>query len=402
MQNTSLPRHTLPSDKAIADVVRAAARDVPAFAERLAKAELRADDITTVEALEKLPILTKDEVIELQAAHRPFGGLVADGVGVRRIFQSPGPIYEPQFATADHWGAAPALRAAGFTEQDIVLNCFAYHLTPAGALMEDACFAIGATVVPAGSGAKDLQVRAIVDVGVTAYTGTPSYLKALVDDFYRNGFDEAQWSLRRALVSGEPLPDSLRAELMQHVPTVHMGYGTAEAGFLAYEDAPGSGLRVRDDVLVQICDVDTGKPVTDTEGQIVVTLLRPDYPLIRFGTGDISRWQRTDDGSRRLVGVLGRVGQGVKVRGMFLHPAQVSRVLGETPGVRSYQMVVERKDHRDELRCEVVVQRGSPVEQVTHEVADRVRAGLRFNATVVAVPELVSGAPVIDDRRTWD
>jgi phenylacetate-coenzyme A ligase PaaK-like adenylate-forming protein len=402
MQNANESRSPLLSDAAIADVVAAAEREVPAFARRLAEAGLTAEDITSVPELDRLPVLTKDQVVELQAAQRPFGGLVAAGAGIRRIFQSPGPIYEPQFTSRDHWGAAPALRAAGFGTADVVLNCFAYHLTPAGALLEEACFAVGATVVPGGSGAMDLQARAVADIGITGYTGTPSYLKALIDNFGRGGYAPERWRVERALVTGEPLPDSLRRELTRHVPTVHMAYGTAETGFLAYEDAAGSGLKVRDDVLIQICDLDTGRAITDGEGQIVVTLLRPDYPLIRFGTGDISRWQPAADGTRRLAGVLGRVGQGVKVRGMFLHPLQVNKVLEAVHGVEAYRMVVERSDHRDELRCEVVVRADTPADQVRYDVAERVRAGLRFNVAVIEVSQLTPDGPVIDDRRSWE
>jgi phenylacetate-CoA ligase len=389
-------------DKAIAQVVEIAERDVWGFAKRLADENLTAADLTSVEDLNRLPILTKDDLLVRQHGDPPFGWLVAPQAQIQRIFQSPGPIYEPQFATVDHWGAAPALRAAGFSGSDVVLNCFAYHLTPAGALFEDACFALGATVVPGGIGSKDLQVRVIADVGVTAYTGTPTYLKALDEQFTLSGFDPAQWRIERALVTAEPLPDSLRSELSRRVPTVQMAYGTAETGILAFEDAPGSGLKVRDDVLVQICDVETGQPIADGEGQIVVTLMRPEYPLIRFGTGDISAWAPSPDGWPRLVGVLGRLGQGVKVRGMFLHPAQIQRVLGSLPDVASYRMVVERREHRDELRCEVVVDNGARAHAVTAEVAEKIRSGLRFSAEVVSVTELVPGMPIIDDRRAWD
>lgn len=389
-------------DDAIGDVVRTAERDVPGFAARLAEHGLTTADLSSVDDLSRLPVLTKDDLLARQRDDPPFGGLVAPGTRVRRIFQSPGPIYEPQPATIDHWGAAPALRAAGFTDSDVVLNCYSYHLTPAGALFEDACLALGATVVPGGIGAKDMQVRAIADLGVTAYTGPPSYLRALCEEFTACGLDASRWRLGRALVSGEPLPNSLRGELTLRIPTVLMAYGTAESGILAHEDAPGSGLRVRDDVLLQICDVETGEPVDEGEGQIVVTLLRPDYPLIRFGTGDMSAWAPSPDGWPRLAGVLGRVGQGVKVRGMFLHPAQIARVLADLPGLLTYRMVVERCEHRDELRCEVVAGDGVAVDTVTARVAEKIRSGLRFSARVVPVAELPPGAPVIDDRRSWD
>jgi phenylacetate-CoA ligase len=390
-------------DQALSGVVEAATRALPSFRERLVQCELRSDDICTVDDLRRLPVLTKDDLLEAQAEHPPFGGLVADEAQVRRVFQSPGPIYEPQLDVPDHWGAAPALVAAGFGASDLVMNCFGYHLVPAGALFEDACFALGASVMPAGTGAKDLQVRAIADLGVTAYVGTPSYLKALMDAFDAAGFDASQWRIDKAVVSAEPLPDSLRRELSQRVATVHMAYGTAQTGILAYEDAPGKGLQVREDVLVQLCDIVSGEPVTEGEGQIVVTLMRPEYPLIRFGTGDISAWSQDDEnGGSRLVGILGHVGHGVKVRGMFLHPAQVQKVLAGEPAVGAYRMIVERHEHRDRLRCEVVILPGHSFERVKARLTERVRSGLRFGVEITEVSELADGGPVIDDRRTWD
>lgn len=388
-------------DDLLGRVVPAAAEAVPAFARRLAAENLVAEDIVSVGDLVKLPILTKDDLLAQQRTDPPFGGMVSSATEVRRIFQSPGPIYEAQFAVRDHWGAAPALRAAGIGDSDIVLNCFGYHLTPAGALFEEACFAVGATVVPAGTGSRELQARAVADLGVTAYVGTPTYLKALTEQYASSDLDSSDWQIRKAVVAAEPLPDSLRFELSAHVPTLLMAYGTAETGILAYEEAPGAGLVVRQDVLVQVCDVATGEPVTEGQGQIVVTLMRPDYPLMRFGTGDLSAWADGRDGRPRLVGILGRVGQGVKVRGMFLHPAQIRAVLDDVPGLDGYRMVVERSDHRDQLRCEVVVAGGAHTADVVAQVEARIRSGLRFTAAVVDVARLESEA-VIDDRRLWD
>jgi phenylacetate-CoA ligase len=400
-RSAGLAHYVRSFDQPVAQVVDEAARTVPAFARRLSESGLDAPDLDGVDALDRLDILTKDELLDQQVSEPPFGGYVKEGSQIRRIFQSPGPIYEPQFElAADHWGAAPALRAAGFSSEDVVLNCFGYHLSPAGALFEDACFSVGAVVIPGGTGSKPLQARAIADLSVTGYTGTPSYLKALADQYRSEGLDPARWQVQRALVSAEPLPDSLREELSQWVPTVRTAYGTAETGILAYEDGRGPGLAVRDDVLVQICDVATGRPITEGEGQIVVSVLRPDYPLLRFGTGDLSAWLDAE-GPPRLAGILGRLGQGVKVRGMFLHPTQISRVMDTIAGVDRYRMVVDRADHRDTLVCEVVLADDGAT-ATSEELADRIRAGLRFSAEVVAVPSLPQACPVIDDRRNWD
>lgn len=388
-------------DDAVAATVREAAGRVPAFAERLAAAGIAPAAVRGVRDLDGLEVLTKDEVLLQQQERPPFGRLLATGAPVRRIFQSPGPLYEPQLGENDPWRWGAALRACGFSSADVALNCFGYHLSPAGAMLEEGALALGCTVVPGGVGNLDLQVRAITDIGVTAYLGLPSYLKALIEKFAGLGEAPERWLLRRALVTAEPLPDSLRALLTEHVPTVRMAYGTAETGLLAYEADRAGGLRVADGVLVQVCDLSTDTPLTDGEGQVVVTLLRPDYPLVRFGTGDLSAWTMGPDGVPRLAGVLGRVGQAVKVRGMFLHPRQVEATMRELSGVAAYRFIVDREHHRDLLRCRVVPEPGADAERVAAAVRERIRSALRFTADVEAVDELGKGE-VIVDQRDWD
>jgi phenylacetate-CoA ligase len=197
------------------------------------------------------------------------------------------------------------------------------------------------------------------------------------------------------LVTTEPLPDSLRAWLSLRVPTVLQAYGTAEAGLLGYETAPGSGLAVPHDVLVQVCDILSGRPRYDGgEGQVVVTLLRPGQPLVRFGTGDLSAWRLGPDGDLRLAGVLGRVGEAVKVRGMFLHPRQAAATLDGLDGVSAYRFVVGRAEHKDTLRCEIVADDPSVIDRVH----DRIRGQLRLSAEVVRVPSLPAGPSIVDER----
>jgi phenylacetate-CoA ligase len=399
---SALEEYTGQYDDIVARTVVEAASRVPAFALRLAEAGVSAAAVTGVGDLDKLPILSKDDLLRLQHAEPPFGGLVAEDAAVWRIFQSPGPLYEPQLVGADPWRWRSALQAAGFGRGDLVLNCFGYHLSPAGAMLEEAAAALGCVVVPAGVGNLDLQVRAIADLGVTAYLGLPSYLKALLDKFDELDYSESAWQVAHAVVTAEPLPDSLRALLVERVPTVRMAYGTAEAGLLGYEVSPGDGLRLPEGVLVQVCDLSTGEALTDErEGQVVVTLLRPEYPLVRFGTGDLSAWRLASGGELRLAGVLGRVGQAVKVRGMFLHPAQVQSALRDLPQVASYRLVVSRERHRDELRAEVVPSPGSDVAGVAAAVADRIKSALRFTAEVKVVDELAEEG-VIVDQRVWD
>lgn len=384
----------------VAAAVAAGRALVPTLAERLAANGLTTDE-SLRDGLATLPILSKDDVLALQQADPPFGGALSPSAHVRRVFQSPGPIYEPQLDGADPWRWGPSLQAAGMGAEDLVLNCFGYHLSPAGAMFEEAALALGARVLPGGIGNQDLQARAVADLGVTAYTGLPSYLKAILDRYDELGLPRERWRLHRALVTAEPLPDSLRALLLERVPTVLMAYGTAETGLIGCETEPGGGLVPAPGVLVQICDLDTGTPITEGEGQVVVTLLRPDYPMVRFGTGDLSAWRLGPDGSPRLVGVLGRSGAAVKVRGMFLHPRQAAAVLAGVADVQQWRFVIDRVDHRDELGCEVVVRPGVDASAVVADVTERVRSGLRFSCAVSAVESLPDDAAPITDRRDW-
>ncbi|HEX5594471.1 MAG TPA: AMP-binding protein [Micromonosporaceae bacterium] len=387
--------YTRSLDQAVAAAVEQAAARVPALAARLAAAGI--ETVTRVADLDELPILTKDDLLAAQRADPPFGGAVAPGAALRKIFASPGPLYEPQLPGADPWRWGAALRAAGIGGQDVVLNCFSYHLSPAGAMFEEAALALGATVIPAGVGNQDLQVQVAVAAGATAYTGLPSYLRALLDRAAELGLP---FPVRRALVTAEPLPDSLRAGLLSHLETVHQAYGTAETGLLGYETAPGSGLALPDGVLVQVCDPGTGRPNQDGSiGQIVVTLLRPEQPLVRFGTGDLSAWTLGPDGSLRLAGVLGRIGEAVKVRGMFLHPRQATEALADEPGVAAYRFVIDRVQHRDRLHCEIVPAPDAD-EYLPDRVRDAIRSRLRLSAEVRCVPALGDG-PLFDDRRDW-
>ena len=389
-------------DSAVPRFVSEAARRAPGLSARLRAAGVTVEALTNVAALDRLPVLTKDEVIELQAKDPPFGGLVAADARPLRVFQSPGPIYEVQLEGLDQWRWAPALEAAGFTAHDVVLNAFAYHLTPAGAMFEEACRKLGATVFPAGVGNLDAQVRACADLAVTAYVGTPSYLKALLEAAELRG-GRAVASLRRAFVTAEPLPESLRGWLLERLEVVLQGYGTAETGNLGFECSRMQGWHVPDDALVQVCDVDTGVAIDDErQGQVVATVFTPAAPVLRFGTGDLSAWHQGPCscglGTPRLRGWLGRVGDGVKVRGMFLHPRQVAEVMAQVDGVSRYRFTVERTDHRDVLRCTVVAPGRDS--DVAGEVRSKIRASLRFDVDVQLVGSL-SDAPIIEDLRTW-
>lgn len=383
------------------DLLAGAAGQAPSLDRRIAEAGIEPTD-AGLEDLDRIPVLTKDQLPALQRAHPPLGGLLARDAEVVRLFASPGPIYEPQIAGPDPWRWRPALEACGIGAGDVVLNCFSYHLSPAGAMFDEACRALGATVVPGGVGAADVQAQVIADLGVTAYIGLPSYLAGLVDRFDALG-DTGAWRVGKALVTAEPLPDPLRSQLRERVATVLMAYGTAEAGLIGYETAPGAGLRVPDQVYVQVCDPATGQPAEAGEpGEVVVSVLHADYPLLRFGTGDVSRWILSG-AELRLAGVLGRVGAAVKVRGMFIHPHQAADVVSAVlaAGASAARFVVERPADRDVLRLEVVPVGGADTGRVLAIAEQRSREALRVRPEVSFVDSLEDGPALVDDR-SWD
>jgi phenylacetate-CoA ligase len=387
----------------INDALPRLAAAVPAFARRLADAGIDPGELIDVGSLSRVPILGKDDLISLQAQDPPFGGLLADDAPPRRVYQSPGPLYEPEPDEGDPWRWAPALEAAGFRPGDTVLCAFGYHLSPAGAMFEEAARAIGCTVVPGGIGSIELQARACRDLGATGFMGLPSYLKKLLEALE----DLGDVTVQRAFVSAEPLPASLRTWLQRRVPVIRQGYGTAETGNLGYECEAEHGLHVPDDALVQVCSLADGGPLgPGEEGEVVVTLFRTDYAVVRFGTGDLSAFLadpcecgRT---TPRLEGWLGRVGEAVKVRGMFLHPRQVRAAMDGAEHLAAYRFVVDRRDHLDELRCEVEPARGADLATLTTAVRERIRGGLRFNARVVVADSLDPQGPILVDARRWE
>jgi phenylacetate-CoA ligase len=393
-------------DERIATVVGPAAERVSALGDRVREAGLEPSELTTIDALDRISILTKDDLVDVQAAAPPFGGLLGADAAVRRIFQSPGPLYEPELDEPDPWRWRPAFEAAGFHAGEIVLNAAGYHLTPLGAMLEEGVRALGGVVVPGGVGNLDLQAQVCVDLGVTGYVGLPSYLKALLDKADELGLGSSL-RLERAFVLAEPLPPSLRALLEERISVVSQGYGTAEGGNLGYECDRQAGFHVPDDALVEVCDLDTGRGLWDgEEGQVVFTLFREQYPLVRIGTGDLSAFVpdpcECGRPTPRIVGWLGRVGEAVKVRGMFLHPRQVRSVMSEVAEVTAYTFIVEREEHRDRLRCELVPAAGADAGAVVEAVKERVRSALRFNADVEAVESLEADAPALVDTRTWE
>jgi phenylacetate-CoA ligase len=385
----------------LADHVRHAKAHAPYFARLLA--DVDPAEVRDRAHLAKLPITRKSDLVNLQKADLPLGGLTAVAPGrLARIYQSPGPIYDPEGAGHDWWRMARALFAAGFRQGDIVHNAFAYHFTPAGAMLESGAHALGCAVFPAGGGQTELQVRAIADVRPTGYTGTPSFLKIILDKGRETGADLS--SLKRALVAGEALPAALRAELSRDGIDVYQCYASADLGLIGYESEAKEGFIVDEGLIVEIVRPGTDDPVAPGDvGEVVATLFSPEYPLIRFATGDlsallpgISPCGRTGP---RLKGWLGRADQATKVRGMFVHPAQIADVLKRHPEIAKARLVVDQEDGKDVMTLLAEVQ--NPPAGFAERVVETIQAvcKLRGHVAFVAPGSLANDGKVIEDRR---
>ncbi|ACR01954.1 MAG TPA: AMP-binding protein [Thauera aminoaromatica] len=377
----------------------------PAFGRLLA--DVDPDSVTSREALATLPVTRKSELLELQKAARPFGGFSAVGWGAacRRVFASPGPLYEPEGARPDYYRLARALFAAGFRAGDLVHNTFSYHFTPAGSMMETAAHALGCTVFPAGVGQTEQQLAAIADLQPNAYVGTPSFLRILLDKADELG---VRVSFTKAFVSGEAFPPSMRDALAARGIMAFQAYATADIGLIAYETPAREGMVVDEDVLLEIVRPGTGDPVAVGEvGEVVVTTLNPDYPLIRFGTGDLSAVLPGDSPcgrtNVRIKGWMGRADQTTKVKGMFVHPGQIAQVVRRHPEITRARLVVDNPDLADRmtLMCEAA---GGGSEALAAAVAASIRELTKLRGEVAFLPAgaLANDGKVIDDVRTYE
>ncbi len=384
-----------------------AQENAPAMAEQLASID--AASITSREALATLPVIRKYELLERQQAQRaenPFGGFAAIGMGAKmaRVFASPGPIYEPEGKAKDYWRMARALHAAGFRSGELAHNCFSYHFTPAGSMMETGAHALGCTVFPGGIGQTEQQVEAIRDLKPAGYIGTPSFLKIILEKAAEMGV--ALPSLKKAMVSGEAFPPSLRDWLAERGVQGYQSYGTADLGLIAYETSAREGLVLDESVIVEIVRPGTGDPVPEGEvGELVVTTLNPDYPLIRFGTGDLSAVLPgqcpTGRTNTRIKGWMGRADQTTKVRGMFVHPGQVAAVAKRFPAVQKARLVVTGEMANDKMALHVEC--GEQTPELQQAIADAVREVTKLRADVVfcAPGSLANDGKVIEDARSY-
>ena len=343
---------------------------------------------------------------QAQRADNPFGGFAAIGMGPKmaRVFASPGPIYEPEGKARDDWRMARTLHAAGFRSGELVHNCFSYHFTPAGSMMETGAHALGCTVFPGGIGQTEQQVEAMRDLKPAGYIGTPSFLKIILEKAADMGV--ALPSLKKALVSGEAFPPSLRDWFAERGVQGYQCYATADLGLIAYETSAREGLVLDEGVIVEIVRPGTGDPVPEGEvGELVVTTLNPDYPLIRFGTGDLSAILpgqcpsgRTNT---RIKGWMGRADQTTKVRGMFIHPAQVAAVAKRFPAVQKARLVVSGEMANDKMALHVECAEQSA--ELQQAIADAVREVTKLRADVVfcAPGSLANDGKVIEDARSY-
>jgi phenylacetate-CoA ligase len=382
------------------DILRCA-RQAPAYAERLRGVEPGA--ITSRAALAKLPVLRKSELPALHKAAAPFGGFVARAPGsFSRLFTSPGPIFEPEAAHNDPWRGARALYAAGFRPGDIVLNTFSYHLTPGGFIFDMSARALGCAVIPAGPGNMEAQFELIEAYRPIGYSGTPDFLKILIDA--ASAADRDISSIKRALVSGAAFPPSLQKEFRSHGIEAYQAFGTADLGMVAFETQGREGLVVNEDIILEIVKPGTGDLVAPGDvGEIVVTSLDPEHPWIRLALGDltailpgISPCGRTN---MRIKGWMGRADQTTKVKGMFVRPEQIAEIAKRHPALGRLRLVITRESETDlmTLRAEST----TPSEALGAEVAATLRAVTKLGGAVelVGAGTLPNDGKVISDER---
>ncbi|MEP6791107.1 MAG: AMP-binding protein [Ramlibacter sp.] len=384
-----------------------AQKSASAFAQILAGVD--AADVTSRTALARLPVTRKHELLERQKALRasdPFGGFstLVRGPQMPRIFASPGPIYEPEGTAGDYWRAARAMHAAGFRAGDLVHNAFSYHMTPGAFIMESGAHALGCSVFPAGVGQTEQQLQAIAELRPAAYSGTPSFLRILLEKAAETGSDVT--SLRKALTGGEALPPSLRDWFAGRGVTAYQSYATADLGLIAYETQAREGLVLDEGVIVEIVRPGTGDPVSEGEvGELVVTTLNACYPLIRFGTGDLSAVLPgacpTGRTNTRINGWMGRADQTTKIRGMFVHPAQVADIARRFPEVLKARLVVSGEMANDVMTLQVEAE--GEHQGLHTRIGEAIRdvTKLRGDVQLVSPGSLPNDGKVIEDARSY-
>jgi phenylacetate-CoA ligase len=378
----------------------AKAMTAPGWAKHLAGVDPKA--VTRRGALAKLPVLRKSALPGLQKETPPFGGFNVTPPGkAKRLFMSPGPIFEPEGHGGDY-NASRALFAAGIRAGDVVHNCFSYHLTPGAFILEAGAHALGSAVIPGGVGNTEAQLDAVVQLRPSAYVGTPDFLKILLDAAEKAGKDAS--SFKRGLMSGAALPASLRAELKSRGVDVKQTYAVAEAGVISYESDALEGMIVNEDIILEIVRPGTGEPLADGEvGEVVVTTFNPDYPMVRLATGDMSAVMagaspcgRTNT---RIKGWMGRADQTTKVKGMFVRPEQVAEVVKRHPELARVRLVVTRENEQDAMKLNAEC--ATPSDGFEQTISETLAAVTKLKGAVKLVPPgtLPNDGKVIADER---
>ncbi len=389
--------------QAVAKQVAHAKENTTAYASLLK--DIDPSSINSTDDIAKLPITRKSELIELQKKDQPFGGLTDRNIKLSHIFASPGPIYEPGTKKEDFARFARSLHAAGFRAGGIAHNCFSYHFTPAGIMFDSGAHAMGCVVIPAGTGQTELQVQTIADLKPDSYIGTPSFLKIILDKAESLGSDVS--SITKALVTGEALPPSIREGFAEKGIAVCQCYSSADLGLIAYESSEQEGLIIDEGIYLEIVRPGTGDPVPDGEvGEVIVTSFNPEYPLIRFATGDLSAIM---DGqspcgrtNKRIKGWMGRADQTAKVRGMFVHPEQVDKVFKRHPELSKVRLVVGWENESDQLTLKCETDQAS--KELNNSVCNSIRdiCKVRGDVEFVDTGSLPNDGTIIEDARKYD
>ncbi len=396
-------------DASIRDLVQHAYDRAPAIRSLLDAAGLAPQDIQGADDLAKIPVLSKDSLVEMHQANPPFGGfLTIDPYDLPRIYISPGPIYDPQPPPEDPESMLAPFNYIGMGRGDRVLNTFMYHLTPAGILLDEAIRACGATVIPTGPGNTELQIMMMTALGATGFVGQPSFLMTLLDKAAEMGMGAGAVPLKKALFSAEPYTPNQRERFEgEYEMKTTSAYGTADLGFIGYTRAGVTGFCIMPTVYLQVCDPETGAPLPAGEtGEIVATTLNRSYPLIRFGTGDLGALapQPQCEG-QQLLGLFGRSGDAIKVRGMFLHPNQLSGAAAHFPEIKAMQARITRPENRDVVTVNVELNEGADGDGLAEKLSALAQqaARLRIDAVNIVEPGVIDpNARKIVDEREWD
>ncbi len=395
------------------NAVKHAYENAPATRRKMDEAGVKPSEVHDITDLARIPVTRKADLKAIQKAELPFGGLAAAPPrAMRRIYVSPGPTYDPEGREESHWRWEKAFVAAGFRPGDIVQNTFMYHFSPAGLMFDEALIRIGCTVIPAGVGNTEMQAQVMRDLCVTGYVGTPSFLMTVLEKGKEMGITPGNGlRLQVALVAAEMLPETLRRTFQEEFGIqVRQAYGTADAGSLGYECHEAKGMHIPDEILLELVDPATGEPVGPGKiGEVVVTLPNATYPLVRFGTGDLSLFTNEPcpcgRSSSRLVRIVGRIDQVTKVKGMFVHPEQVQQIEKKVPEVESLQLVITRVGHEDQMTIQAALKStashsdelGTRISEVAREITR-----LRGEVVFVDTADLAGEERKIVDKRKWE